>query len=97
VCGLNTLKTSALKLRPLKFSLKKRQKSYETEIQELRETTKEFPNLKDWDGAVRGMFMLYDTYDFNLTEASKGNLVFVVKKICSLNENFYLYFQTFSI
>jgi hypothetical protein len=44
----------------------------------MTQTTIQFPNLEDWDGAVRGMFMLYDTYEFNTTEASNGNLVFVV-------------------
>jgi hypothetical protein len=44
----------------------------------MTQTTIQFPNLEDWDGAVRAMFMLYDTYEFNTTEASNGNLVFVV-------------------
>jgi hypothetical protein len=69
----------------LKLSLRKRQNSHKKDVEEMTLTTNKFPNLEDWDGAVRGMFMLYDTYEFNTTEASNGNLVFVVR-------NFYFYF-----
>ena len=54
-------------------------KTTKKDFKELIETAKEFPNIKDWTATVRAMFMLYDTYEFNLTEANKGNILYQVK------------------
>ena len=78
VGGLAILKRSALSISPLRLSLKRSISTRKTYLRELNETTLEFPNLKDWTGTVRGMFMLYDTYEFNLTESTNGNIVFQV-------------------
>ena len=33
-----------------------------------------FPSRQDYEGALRGLVLLFDTYQFDLNEASKGNL-----------------------
>jgi hypothetical protein len=48
---------------------------------QLIDITKEFPNLEDWTATVRAMYLLYDIYEFNLTEANRGNIVFQVTKL----------------
>ncbi len=78
VGGLAILKRSALSIKPLRLSLKQMNSTRKTYLRELTETTMEFPNLEDWSGTVRGLFMLYDTYEFNITEAARGNIVFQV-------------------
>ena len=53
-------------------------KTTKKDFKELIETAKEFPNIKDWTATVRAMFILYDTYEFNLTEANRGNILYQV-------------------
>ena len=54
-------------------------KTTKKDFKELIETAKEFPNIKDWTATVRAMFILYDTYEFNLTEANRGNILYQVR------------------
>ena len=53
-------------------------KTTKKDFKELIETAKEFPNIKDWTATVRAMFILYDTYEFNLTEANRGHILYQV-------------------
>ena len=56
-------------------------KTTKKDFKELIETAKEFPNIKDWTATVRAMFILYDTYEFNLTEANRGNILYQVRDV----------------
>jgi hypothetical protein len=73
------LKRSAFIVPPVKKNLKKRREDLAADFKVLNESTSDFPTYKDWVGSVRGLFMLYDTYDFDLDEANKGNIVYTVR------------------
>ena len=78
ISALEILKRSSLKVAPVRRDLKLRKKSLESDFRAVKEMTADFPDFKDWSGALRGMFLLYDTYEFSIDEAVKGNLVYRV-------------------
>ena len=72
------MKTAHLNLDNLRLNLKSLNSTRYGDIRDLIETTKDFPSVEDWTATVRAMFMLYDTYEFNLTEANRGNIIYQV-------------------
>ena len=79
ICALNVLKTSDLTIVPNTHRFKTSKASLGSAIQTIKELSEDFPTLTDWNGAVRGLFILYDTYEFDLAEAYNGSLVYTVK------------------
>ncbi len=73
------MKRSAFIVPSVKKSLKKRREDLAADFRVLNESTSDFPTYKDWMGSVKGLFMLYDTYDFDLDEANKGSIVYTVR------------------
>ena len=78
ISALEILKRSSLKVAPVRRDLKLKKKSLVSDFRVVEEMTADFPDFKDWSGALRGMFLLYDTYEFSIDEAVKGNLVYRV-------------------
>ena len=44
-------------------------------LEEISNLTSDFPSPRDFDGALKGLLLLQDTYDFDLGALTKGKLV----------------------
>ena len=43
-------------------------------VSDIKEMTRDFPNGTDFEGAINGMILLFDTYNYDIPETLKGNL-----------------------
>lgn len=53
-------------------ALKAMKMSIKSTFENVQNLTSEFPRVEDFDGAIRGLFAIFYTYQFNLTEAMQS-------------------------
>lgn len=70
------LKRSALLMPVLKSFTKTKISSLRKSLSEIKSTCTEFPDEWDFVGAGKGLVILHDTYDFNITAAMEGHIIY---------------------
>ena len=87
ISAFSLLKRSALTLPSVKSQFDKDLTSHRQILKSINETTSDFPNDDDYNGAVKGIVMLHETYEFFLDETTAGKVSYMT------SENMFKEFQ----
>ena len=87
ISAFSLLKRSALFLPAVKSQFEKDLALQPQTLKSINDTTSDFPNDEDYNGAVKGIVMLHETYEFYLDELTVGKVAYVT------SDNVYKEFQ----
>jgi prolyl 4-hydroxylase len=77
ISAFSLLKRGALILPTIQSSFKKDLELFPQILTSLNETSSDFPDQEDFNGAVKGMVMLHETYEFHLDSTTEGKIVYL--------------------
>ena len=77
ISAFSLIKRGALILPSIRSSLKRDFDLFPQILKSINETCSDFPDSKDHNGAVKGMVMLHETYEFFLDSTTEGKISYI--------------------